>query len=348
MAVYQIDPLKDARWEEFLLRDSRASAFHSTDWLRTLNRAYGYEPVVFTTSAPGRELTNGIPFCYVRSWLTGRRLVSLPFSDHCEPLADSPGMLNEILTTLVMEQGGRLKYVELRPLSTDLSRETGTTRFGRGDVYTMHMLDLRPTEEDLFRGFHKSCTQRPIKKAEREGLTFEEGRSEDVLRKYYHLLLLTRRRHQLPPQPIEWYRNVVECMGEKAKIWVALKDGVPVASILTLFYKQTLMYKYGCSDSEHFNLGGTFALFWRAIREAKAQGATLFDLGKSDIDNEGLVTFKDRWGAERTDMIYYRYPAPDPAHAAESWKHRLAKTAFSILPDPILAFAGRALYRHQG
>ena len=28
-------------------------------------------------------------FCRIHSWLTGRRLVSLPFSDHCEPLYDS-------------------------------------------------------------------------------------------------------------------------------------------------------------------------------------------------------------------------------------------------------------------
>jgi hypothetical protein len=28
-------------------------------------------------------------FCRVRSWLTGRRSISLPFSDHCEPLVES-------------------------------------------------------------------------------------------------------------------------------------------------------------------------------------------------------------------------------------------------------------------
>ena len=37
-------------------------------------------------SPPDEPLENGFLFCRVESWLTGRRLVSLPFSDHCEPL----------------------------------------------------------------------------------------------------------------------------------------------------------------------------------------------------------------------------------------------------------------------
>src|SRR2546430_5296635 len=84
--LYSLDPLEDPRWAEFVQRHPRASVFHTPGWLEALRRTYGYEPVVYTTSLPRAELTNGLVFCRVRSWLTGRRLVSLPFSDHCEPL----------------------------------------------------------------------------------------------------------------------------------------------------------------------------------------------------------------------------------------------------------------------
>ena len=89
--VYAIDPLRDARWPEFICRHPNASVFHTRGWLRAIQTTYGYEPIVFTTSAPSAEgLTNALLFCIVRSWLTGRRLVSLPFSDHCEPLVEMP------------------------------------------------------------------------------------------------------------------------------------------------------------------------------------------------------------------------------------------------------------------
>ena len=87
-AVHRFEPLNDARWDEFLGRHSRASLFHSTPWLKALNQTYDYPVVGYTTCEPGEELKNALVFCRVESWLTGRRLVSLPFSDHCEPLVD--------------------------------------------------------------------------------------------------------------------------------------------------------------------------------------------------------------------------------------------------------------------
>lgn len=349
MAVYQIDPLTDARWPAFLERHPDASAFHSAGWLRALKQTYRYEPVVYTTAAPGQELENGIPFCRVKSWLTGKRLVSLPFSDHCQPLVDVATDMHEIRAHLESEKRNGFKYVELRPLAAPAGLAVSPDGFGEADSFYMHELDLRPPDEELFRAFHKSCVQRPIKKAEKEGLLIESGHTREHLKMFYHLLMLTRRRHQLPPQPIEWFDNVLQSMPENAKVWVARKGDQPVASIFTMLFKQKLMYKYGCSDSGHFNLGGTFALFWHAIREAKGRGATSFDLGRSEVDNEGLVTFKDRWGANRRELHYLRFPAPAQHGASEKhWASRIIRSTFSVLPDPILVFAGRALYRHKG
>src|SRR5262245_3997897 len=87
--VYELDPLADPRWCAFAQRHERSSVFHSPAWLNALRKTYRYRPVAFTTEPPGCDLRSAIVFCHVRSWLTGRRLVSLPFSDHCEPLVAS-------------------------------------------------------------------------------------------------------------------------------------------------------------------------------------------------------------------------------------------------------------------
>src|ERR1700691_1050981 len=85
-AVHEIDPLTDRRWDEFVRRCSQSSVFHTVAWLQALHRTYGCEPIVFSTAPPGTEIENGLVFCRVESWLTGTRLVSLPFSDHCDAL----------------------------------------------------------------------------------------------------------------------------------------------------------------------------------------------------------------------------------------------------------------------
>src|SRR5580693_4016008 len=97
MNTWQIDPIHDPRWAELVRRHPSASIFHTPEWLGALRRTYGYEPVAITTAPPGEGLRDGLVFCRIRSWLTGARCVSLPFSDHCEPLADSPDALNHIL-----------------------------------------------------------------------------------------------------------------------------------------------------------------------------------------------------------------------------------------------------------
>ena len=92
-AVFRINPLVDPRWPHLLERHPCASVFHTAEWLGALRATYGYLPMAYTTSPPDAPLTNGWVFCEIDSWLTGRRLVSLPFSDHCEPLADNPADL---------------------------------------------------------------------------------------------------------------------------------------------------------------------------------------------------------------------------------------------------------------
>jgi lipid II:glycine glycyltransferase (peptidoglycan interpeptide bridge formation enzyme) len=346
VTTYQIDPIEDPRWERLSLEHPQASVFHSPGWLKALRNAYGYEPIALTTTAPGHELADGIVFCRVRSWLTGNRLVSLPFSDHCEPLVENGDELPVLLASLWREADAlKCRYTEIRPLVPLAETPTGIEK---AETFCFHRLDLGANADALFRGFHKNCVQRKVRRAEREGLVCEEGRSPELLRKFYGLQIITRRRQHLPPQPFAWFRNLAACMGGKLKIRVASKDGKPVASILTLQHRRTLVYKYGCSDRVFDNLGGTPLLFWRAIQDAESEGLSEFDLGRSDWENEGLIRFKDRLGATRSAVTYWRYPASAAAHARSAWQMHAAKRIVACLPDACLSAVGKLLYRHAG
>jgi lipid II:glycine glycyltransferase (peptidoglycan interpeptide bridge formation enzyme) len=349
--TWQIDPLQDPRWAEFVQNHPRASVFHTPEWLGALRRTYGHEPVIITTAAPAENLCDGLVFCRVRSWLTGSRCVSIPFSDHCEPLVDSPDVLSDVLSAGKRDldaNGGR--YLEIRPIT--LTADCSRTLTPAG-CYCLHQLHLGPSLEILFRSFHKDCIQRKILRAEREALTYEEGRSERLLDQFYNLMVLTRRRHRLVPQPRSWFLNLVSGMGEMLKIRVASKFGRPVAAILTLRYRDTLVYKYGCSDRSFSNLGGMQLVLWESIQDAKREGLAVFDFGRSDWEDTGLIIFKDRWGAKRSEITYLRLLGPTQSKgiyraAGADWKARVAQRIFPHLPDRILCAAGDLIYRHLG
>ena len=343
--LFALDPLRDERWRQLVDGHPASSVFHSTEWLNALRLAYGYEPVVYTNSDPSSAtIASGIVFCKVKSWLTGRRLVSVPFSDHCDPLVGSSAEFDDLLLQVRDSvRSGGWQYGEVRPLRL----EPGVaTMFGQSNQYLWHAVDLRPSIDGIYRNLHGSVRRR-IRRAEREALTYEEGNSERLLRQFYKLVVRTRRRKYLPPQPMQWFRSLIASLGANLTIRVASKDGVPIASILTLTHKKTVTYKYGCSDARMHPLGGVSLVLWNTIQQAKAAGYETLDLGRSDTGNEGLAAFKEHWGGARSDLRYWRYPGrlQSPPGVV---RRRIAQQIVKVTPDRVLIAVGSLLYRHIG
>jgi lipid II:glycine glycyltransferase (peptidoglycan interpeptide bridge formation enzyme) len=343
--VHEFNPLCDSRWDAFVNRHPQGSVFHSTNWLRALQTTYGYDPVVVTTCAGNTPLTNGLVFCRIKSWLTGRRFVSLPFSDHCEPLVNNSDELDDLLLHMKRYvDADKWKYIEIRPTSCLAGSQAG---LGRSITYCFHCLDLRKSTQELFRNFHKDCVQRKIRRAEREKLHYESGNSEILLQKFYDLLVITRRRQCLPPQPLSWFRGLVAAFGEDLKIRLASKDDMPIASILTLVHKKSMVYKYGCSDARFHSSGGMALLFWKAIQEAKDKGYEEFELGRSDSGNRGLISFKEHWGTVGTELNYWTYPLRPAADLTKRHKAFL-RLLVPLAPNFVLKTIGGLLYGHTG
>jgi CelD/BcsL family acetyltransferase involved in cellulose biosynthesis len=343
--TYEFSPLSDPRWETFIARHPQASVFHSISWLRALQATYGYEPLGVTTCAPHMALDNGLIFCRIKSWLTGWRFVSLPFSDHCEPLVGNSHELDDLLCHMRQYvDSGKWRYVEIRPIS---NQPEDLTALSARKTYVLHCVDLDRSKQELFRRLQKDSIQRKIRRAEREKLKYEEGSSDTLLAKFYELLVMTRRRQYLPPQPLSWFRALIASFGSQLKIRMAWKGDLPVASILTIRHKNTLVYKYGCSNAQFHRLGGIAFLLWKGIEEAKDLGLEHLDMGRSDTHNLGLVSFKQRWGALATQLNYWTY-ARSPLGPPEPWKGDLLRRVVPVTPNFVLKVVGKLLYGHIG
>ncbi len=349
MRVYQTDPTIDARWAEFVERHPRASVFHTVGWLKALQRTYGYEPVAFTTSSPTDDLKNGLVFCRINSWLTGRRLVSLPFSDHCEPLCDSAEEENFLSRHLqnVLEQQ-KWKYIEVRPINGNFELKDDGIGFVPAATYFLHTLKLRPDLNELFQTLDRDSVQRRIQRAQRAGLVERCGTSDDLLKDFYGLFAITRSRHCVPPSPYAWFQNLIHFQGSALEIRVAYYDEKPIAAVVTLRFRDILYYKYGCSDARFHKLGAMPWLLWRAIEAAKPNGVAEFDLGRTEEGNAGLLEFKNHWVPQPVRLIYWKFPETFVLRSVKDWKLKVAKRLFSYMPDKVLTITGRLIYRHIG
>ena len=90
------NPIHLTDWDQKVGANNNSGFFHTSPWAAVLARAYRYRPVYFTLSAGGR-LAALLPVMEINSVLTGRRGVSLPFTDACPPLAQSEEQLQELI-----------------------------------------------------------------------------------------------------------------------------------------------------------------------------------------------------------------------------------------------------------
>jgi len=271
-------------------------------------------------------------------------MVSLPFSDHCEPLFNSSQELQFVMQYLQADlQHRKWRYIELRPANGSLASHAPRFGFQADERYCLHLMDLRPNLDDVFRSLHKDSAQRRIQHAAAAGVYCAHGRSFKLLKDFYDLMVLTRGRHYLPAQPLSWFRNLIDSMNDALEIRVAYKEDIPIAAILTLRFREVAYYKYGCSDFRFKHFGAMPYLLWQAIEGSKAAGAQEFDLGRSDIENTTLVSFKNHWAKRPLQLVYWRYPE---VSATSGWKMSVAKRMFAFMPNRLRAVTGRIIYRH--
>jgi GNAT acetyltransferase-like protein len=347
--VYEVDPLEDGRWQSLVERHPHASIFHHVGWLNALYLTYGYEPVVLTTSRPTSDLENGMLFCRIRSWVTGKRIVSLPFSDHCAFLCEPDEKFESLIWHLhTARVGQRWKYLELRPVSRNFEEAVQELGFKPAAKYVLHRVDLEPAVEEIFRRLDKDSIQRRVRHSERVGIVEISGNSQGLLRDFYQLLVRTRARHDLPPQPYAWFSNLLNCMGEAVDLRVAYMKNVPVAAVWVFHFKSKSYYKYGCSDERFHKLGAMPFLLWRAILNAKSIGSKTFDLGRTGEDHHGLIAFKNHWTPVSESLTYWKFPSHGSITFFEDWKRGMVKRVCSHVPNRLLQAVGAWLYRHAG
>ena len=345
MNVFEIDPAADPRWDDFIQAHPQSSIFHTRAWLEALQRTYEYRVRAVTTSAPSSELRSAIPYCEVTGFFGKHRMVSLPFSDHCQPLFDTEEHMRVLVAHMLTKcDTEKWDYFELRP-TEPIAAVLGLEESER---FVFHRLNLRRNPKEVFASLHKDCVQRKIRRAENAGLVVEDGTTDVLLKKFYRLLVMTRRRHGLPAQPMQWFRNLISGFGSNLTISVASSPSQAVAAIITIRHNRTVVYKYGATDRRFVSLGGMQLLLWRAMQQAMQEGLWEFDLGRSDLNDAGLVTFKNRWDAEQSILSYLRYGDMLSTRLAKTYRSLLRKYVCAHTPKAVLTAAGRMFYRQLG
>lgn len=354
LASELINPEEDTRWDTFVEQHPDGWIYHLSKWQRVLQDSFSHirgQCLVMADKASGR-IVAGLPIFTVSSRLTGKKVVSAPFSTLITPLVTD----NEHLPVLLANAQGfcrqnRCSRLEIRSLKSYAGLLPGG--FSEACNYKLHTIDLTQPVETLYKKLDRSCVRQRIARAKSNNVVLKKGDSSVDMREFYHLYLRTRKRVGRPAQP---YKLFLAMVGElhpsgSLDLLFACKDGRPLAGILLLKYKKRVSAEWAASDETHKQMSPNQFLFWEAIQEAKDQGFEVFDFGRTSISNNGLMDFKSRWGTAASDMFEIFYPGRQQ-RSAERYTTLLAqKTVLKVCrvtPYCLFEPLGNMIYKHLG
>jgi len=282
MHIDCVNPLNDPLWQQLTGR-YHSTVFHSSEWMRVLHETYGFDVRARVLLEGTGQPRSGVAYCAIDDMMDPR-IISLPFSDFCDPLVADHDDWNCLIAGL-LDKGQR---INLRCLHNQVPLDD--KRFTLAGRAKWHCVDLKRNEDELWKGLHGSA-RRAVKKARRSGVTIRIARHKEDLRAFFELHLRVRKyKYRLLAQPYRFFENIWDqfIAPGKGALILAIHDDEVIGGVLFLEWQNTLYYKFNASNPDTIALRPNDLAVWEGMRFGQARGLHFLDFGLSDWDQEQM------------------------------------------------------------
>lgn len=346
-------------WNEAVAKSSCSHVLQSFEW-GEFKAKYGWKPTRLLFEENGQVRAAASVLCrqFSRFPLRVMYVPKGPLLDYSEGQ-----LLNCVLASLEkLARAQRALFIKIDP---DVRVEEGQVMEAlrvRGwrpsseqiQFRNTILIDLQRSEDELLASM-KAKTRYNIRLAARKGVKVRIGGLND-LALFYEMYTETSRRDDFIIRPFVYYYDAWGAFIEAdlARLFLAEYEGEPLAGLIAFRFGQKAWYMYGASTDKHRHLMPNHLLQWEAMRWAKGEGCTVYDLwGAPDVLSEddplwGVYRFKEGFGGQFVRHIgAYDYPVSQPLywlytvlmpryldllrarHRRRNWvgaRHRLAST----------------------
>jgi serine/alanine adding enzyme len=349
-----IDPVQDSRWDKFVESHPFGWICHLSGWKQVLQTSFprmkGHYLALFDDTHT--NIKAGMPVFDVRSWLTSKRLVSIPFATISDPLISDRDELSTLLES-VKDLAKRIgaSHIEIRARASSELIE-GSAELAKVDRFKQHFLPMEGDSESLRKSFHRTCVRKNIRKAERKNLKVritEEGKDIET---FYTLYSSTRKFNGLPAQPLLFIQSIFRefIPDGRVVLLMAELDSKPIAAMVLYKFKNRVSAEFLGWDRSFIEDQPSVFIYWEAIKMAQKEGYKIFDFGRTAVSNQSLMDFKGHWGTKVTGLPHFYYPI----EAAQSILAKdgflgmdLVSKVFSGIPNILYQRVGNYCYRHM-
>ncbi|HVT96122.1 MAG TPA: GNAT family N-acetyltransferase [Acidobacteriaceae bacterium] len=361
--IVEVDPWKDPRWENFVVRHPDATIYHHPAWLKVLEREYRQRSLFLACQDRDGTMQGVFPLLYTRGLpfsrgpLTGPRLSSLPRT----PLAGPLAVDHAVRCALVREALQRATQHSVR-LQIKLETEQlnggieGIVRKAWRESYIVPLAGKPGQPYHIPGSQNRSSIKRSINKAIANGVRTRPAETEDDLRVWYRLYLETMRRNFVPARPYRFFLGLWELMRGSGMMRLLLAEQQTpegariIGGHLFFAFGSTVTYAFGASRSADFGVRPNDIIMGQAINDASEAGYKFVDLGEVPDGDNDLARFKSKWGAEPVRLYRYYFPDfPDSDHSSDKAYGNafiFARKVWNHLPLGLTSWLGDRIYTY--
>lgn len=339
--VQLLTPQHAARWDAFVRAHPAATFFHLSAWQTLITRCYGHQTWFYFVEQDG-QIQGVLGLCQIKSRLFGHSLSSLPFCVHGGVLALHDGaraLLDEAASSLAGALGvGHLEYRNIAP--------TGKPGWQVKDLYVTFRKAISADHEENMNAIPRK-QRAMVRKGIKCGLAAEID--QDVER-FFHIYATSVLRLGTPVFPKKYFALIKELFGEQCEIRIIVKDGLPVAGVMSFYWRDEVLPYYGGSMPIAREVAGNDFMYWNLMEAAVERGCRLFDFGRSKLGT-GAYDFKKNWGFTATPLAYeYQLHAATelPDNNPLNPKYQLFIKLWKRLPLPVANLLGPHIVKSLG
>lgn len=303
--VTPLAPDHEAAWDDFLIRTPGGLLYHSIAYRNLLAGLLGCE-AEYLVARDGGEVRGVLPVMW-SAGDGGRVCNSLPFyGSHGAPVTsdgDAERALIGAWDERATDSGTLAATMVANPF---LDHEQAEPVHGLGDERISQVTPLppEPDEEALMAAFSKNG-RRDVRRAERRGV--EVGRDESRLSDLWRLHDENIRAVGGLPKAEAFFDAVPKHFdpGEGYDLWVASKDGEMVAGLLVFYFAGVAEYWTPAVDARYRADEPMALILFHAMLQSVRRGCRLWNWGGTWSSQDGVYSFKRKWGAEESRYEYF-------------------------------------------
>lgn len=341
MKIEILNPLHIENWDDKIAHFNEVTIFHTSMWAKVLTETYHYTPQ-YLVGYRDSQLVALMPLMEIASPFTGKRGISLPFTDVCPILA-----LEEKDKIRLWEKANDLAKANQWQTLESRSNHLFEPTIPVSTQFYEHQVILDEDPEKLFSRM-KSSTRRNIRKAEQSEVTIKHLQSLDAVKTFYQLHSKTRKRHGMPIQPWNFFKNIWTHIlsNNYGFISIAYHNTQAIASSVYFHFEKSALYKFGASDLSFQNVRPNDFIQWDAIKHFQSRGFKSLSLGRTDWGHEGLRRYKLGLGTEESIIQYHKYDFKKNTFIETDPEKE--GTGFHLKNAPIIALKmiGKFAYKH--